>query len=224
MAVGFESVERRLFVAPYCTVLLPAGRSRIPSFLANHYLFTGSFGDCVGVQGVPEKIAARCAVFVREGKPRYAGDWHYRFYTGQLILTDERLVIVCSVDAYQGKSDYSSRIETGLKHPGSFQFPLNNITEVKYQPRVLSGDCVRVFCKSLGDKCLDIKPRNKADVDDLLEAIDRLIGQPARLIPSLQHPLVSGKTDCPNCGHENPTRNRFCGGCGRSLGDETRNY
>jgi hypothetical protein len=29
---------------------------------------------------------------------------------------------------------------------------------------------------------------------------------------------------CADCGHENPTCNRFCGGCGRPLGDETRNY
>jgi hypothetical protein len=35
---------------------------------------------------------------------------------------------------------------------------------------------------------------------------------------------VTEVSTCSNCGHENPTRNRFCGGCGHPLRDETRTY
>src|SRR5262249_58936268 len=57
--------------------------------------------------------------------------------------------------------------------------------------------------------------RGPADRDDRADAAERFAGSHRWLVTEAIR--SSRDVTCPSCGSENPTTNRFCGGCGGSL-------
>ena len=143
---------------------------------------------------------------------------------GQLILTNRRLVYI----RYLGgkyvtakRADYSNMIEEGLRNEGSFEIPLNKITEAKadrvwgtpyfrLRYQTPSGDmkaCSLIFVSAMnGIAAAGILglALAKSPYDQLAQAIEQLkatqMGAPSERCSHCGHSVAIGDTFCPNCG------------------------
>jgi len=147
---------------------------------------------------------------------------------GQLILTNRRLVYV----RYLGgkyltakATDYSDRIEEGLRNEGSFEIPLNKITEARAD-RVWGTPYFRLrYQTPSGEKAcslLLVSAMNavaaggvlglalaKSPYDQLAKAIEQLQAS------YTDEPTTESRSKyCPNCGHQLAFKNTFCTNCG----------
>ena len=147
---------------------------------------------------------------------------------GQLILTDRRLVYV----RYLGgkyltakTADYSDRIEEGLRNEGSFEIPLNKITEAKAD-RVWGTPYFRLrYQTPSGEKAcslLFVSAMNamaaggvlglafaKSPYDQLAKAIEQLKADYTKTAST-----ESRSKRCPHCGYQLASEDAFCPNCG----------
>ena len=170
---------------------------------------------------VEESILAKADVgFYPKEKPGMG-----QAFKGQLILTNRRLVYI----RYLGgkyltakTADYSNRLEEGLRNEGSFEIPLNKITEAKpdrvwgtpyfrLRYQTPSGDekaCALVFVSAMNaiaaGGMLGLAFA-KSPYDQLGKAIEKLkatlaTDNPPKYCPHCGHKLAVEGTFCPNCG------------------------
>jgi len=154
---------------------------------------------------------------------------------GQLVLTNRRLVYIRFLGgkyATAKTADYSDRIEEGLRNEGSFEVPLNEITEATAN-KVLGTPYFRLrYGTSLGEKTCSfvfVSAMNamaaggilglaytyaKSPSDQLAKAIEQLKATPAP--PSPQK--GNAQKHCPHCGgHQFASGDTFCPNCGTKL-------
>ncbi len=148
---------------------------------------------------------------------------------GQLLLTDQRFVYI----RYLGGKfltakveDYSDQIEEGLKNEGSFEIPINMITEAKadrvwgtpyfrLRHRTQTGEqvCTFVFVSSMNMiGAGSAWGLMKTPYDQLAKAIEQLKAE-------YNKSALLGDTQkaCPNCGASLAAGNLFCMKCGTKV-------
>jgi hypothetical protein len=150
---------------------------------------------------------------------------------GQLILTNRRLVYV----RYLGgkyltakTQDYSDNIGEGLRNEGSFEVPLDTITEAKadrvwgtpyfrLRYRTPAGEraCALVLVSSMNLAAVGgVLGLMKAPYDQLAKAIEQL--KSAYNPASVGNTKTAQKT-CPNCGNKLAAEDLYCLGCGAKV-------
>lgn len=171
-----------------------------------------------------EKVLAKANVgFYPKEKPGMG-----QALKGQLILTDRRLVYV----RYSGgkyltakTTDYSDRIDEGLRNEESFEVPLNKITEAKadrvwgtpyfrlrYQTPSGEKACSLVFVSAMNAMAaggLLGLAFAKSPYDHLAKAIEQLKASHADEPTTENSPKY-----CPKCGHQLAFKGTFCTNCG----------
>lgn len=151
---------------------------------------------------------------------------------GQLILTDQRLVYI----RYLGgkyltakATDYSDKIEEGLRNEGSFEVPLNMITEAKadrvwgtpffrlrYQTASGEKVCSLVFVSSMNMMGAgSVWGLMKTPYDQLAKAIEQLKTEHGG--SQLSRGVEGAPKCCPSCGQPLGVGDRYCMKCGYRI-------
>lgn len=151
---------------------------------------------------------------------------------GQLILTNRRLVYIKHLG---GKyltaktADYSDRLEEGLRNEGSFEIPLNMITEAKgervwgtpyfrlrYQTPSGERACSLTFVSSMNMMGAGaVWGLMKTPYDQLAKAIEQLKAEYDK--PPSTGDKEGAQRHCPNCGHQLAAEDTFCMKCGAKM-------
>ena len=148
---------------------------------------------------------------------------------GQLLLTNRRLVYIKYLGGKYVTAkveDYSDRIEEGLKNEGSFEIPLNMITEaradrvwgtpyfrLRYHTQTGEQVCSLVFVSSMNMMGAGSAwGLMKTPYDQLAKAIEQLKAEHNKsALPG------DAQKVCPNCGASLATGNLFCMKCGTKV-------
>jgi hypothetical protein len=171
-----------------------------------------------------EKVLAKANVgFYPKEKPGMG-----QALKGQLILTDRRLIYV----RYSGgkyitakTTDYSDRIDEGLRKEGSFEVSLNKITEAKadrvwgtpyfrlrYQAPSGEKACSLVFVSAMNTIAVGGLlglAFAKSPYDHLAKAIEKL-----KASHTDEQTTENSPKYCPKCGHQLTFKGTFCTNCG----------
>lgn len=148
---------------------------------------------------------------------------------GQLLLTNRRLVYIRYLGGKYMTAkveDYSNRIEEGLKNEGSFEIPINMITEAKadrvwgtpyfrlrYHTQTGEQVCSLVFVSSMNMMGAGSAwGLMKTPYDQLAKAIEQLKAEYDKSPPPGDVQKV-----CPNCGASLSAGNLFCMKCGTKV-------
>jgi len=147
---------------------------------------------------------------------------------GQFFLTNQRLIYI----RYLGGKyltakveDYSDRIEEGLKNEGSFEIPVNMITEAKadrvwgtpyfrlrYQTPSGEKVCSLTFVSSMNMMGAgSVWGLMKTPYDQLAKTIEQLKTEQSA------SPSTLGQKLCPKCGSPIAAGNLFCMKCGTKV-------
>ncbi len=148
---------------------------------------------------------------------------------GQLLLTNRRFVYI----RYLGGKyltakveEYNDRIEEGLKNKGSFEIPINMITEAKadrvwgtpyfrlrYHTQTGEQVCAFVFVSSMNMiGAGSAWGLMKTPYDQLAKAIEQLKAEHEKSAPTGDVQRV-----CPNCGASFTAGNVYCMKCGTKV-------